>query len=234
MNSKDGPRGEILLSSKSLAKGYYNCPDQMSNASFYTDSESIRWFRTGDVGHLNLTTGSLRIIDRRKDLFRLHTGECVSLSKVESEIKMHWLVDTVCVYASPTKTATVALILPNEEKLFELKEKLNILSPPEHADDGKFNHTKEDLCKNDVIVCHVLKDMTKYVSKRLQNFEIPKAVKLVSDVWSPDTGLVSSAMKLKRKPIQRRYQQDIDQMYDMIAMSKAKQLSTNSSASIAT
>ena len=211
-----------MLNSKSLANGYYNCPDEMSNASFYTDSEGTRWLRTGDVGYLNPTTGSLSIIDRCKDLVKLQMGEYISLSKVESEIKIHPLVDTVCIYADPTKTATVALILPDGAKLFELKKELNILFPSEHEDDDMWNNSKEDLCKNDMLANHVLKDITKFAAKKLQNFEIPKAVKLVPDEWTPDTGLVTSSMKLKRKPIQKLYQQEIDQMYDMIAMSKAK------------
>ena len=31
--------------------------------------------------------------------------------------------------------------------------------------------------------------------------------------WLPDSGLVTAALKLKRKEIQRTYQQDIDRMY---------------------
>ena len=202
----------------------------MSNAAFYTDSEGMHWFRTGDVGHLNPTTGSLSIIDRRKDLVKLQMGEYVSLSKVESEIKIHPLVDMVCVYADPTKTATIALILPDNAKLFELMDELNNFPPCEDNNDEQPNNTVEALCKNDMLVDHILKHITKCISRRLQNFEIPKAIKLVPDTWTPDTGLVTSAMKLKRKAIQTMYQQDIDQMYNMIAMSKATHLSTNGAA----
>ena len=189
----------------------------------------MHWFRTGDVGHLNPTTGSLSIIDRRKDLVKLQMGEYVSLSKVESAVKMHPLVDTVCVYADPTKTATIALILPDNAKLFELKEKLGVCSHSEHEDDEQLNNTREFLCKNAMLVDHVLKDVIKHVSGQLQNFEIPKAIKLVHEAWTPDNGLLTSAMKLKRRAIQMMYQQDINQMYDTIAMSKAKHLSANGS-----
>jgi len=50
-------------------------------------------------------------------------------------------------------------------------------------------------------------------SRRLEKFEIPQAVKLVSEVWTPDLGLVTAAFKLKRKTIQDRYQHLIDRMY---------------------
>lgn len=48
---------------------------------------------------------------------------------------------------------------------------------------------------------------------KLEKFELPAAVKLVTEVWSPDMGLVTAAFKLKRKDIQERYQHEINRMY---------------------
>lgn len=50
-------------------------------------------------------------------------------------------------------------------------------------------------------------------SGKLERFEVPTAVTLCSEVWSPDMGLVTAAFKLKRKDIQERYQGDINRMY---------------------
>ena len=213
VTDQPGPRGEVILNSKSLTKGYYNLQDESSNASFTIDSNGERWFRTGDIGQFNPVTGSLRLIDRRKDLVKLQMGEYVSLSKVESEIKIHPLIDTVCVYADPTKTSTVALIIPDNAKLFELRDQLNITDKCE---------TKEEVCKNSILIDYVLKDITSFVSRRLEKFEIPKGITLVSEMWTPESGFVTSAMKLKRKPIQNAYQTDIDRMYDNIAVLKSK------------
>ena len=59
-----------------------------------------------------------------------------------------------------------------------------------------------------------LRELTNHGLKfRLQKFEIPGAVCLVNHVWDPDSGLVTAAMKLKRKEIQNFYQHDIDRMY---------------------
>ena len=48
---------------------------------------------------------------------------------------------------------------------------------------------------------------------RLARFEVPGAVCLVEEEWSPESGLVTAAMKLKRKPLQQFYQTHISRMY---------------------
>ena len=50
-------------------------------------------------------------------------------------------------------------------------------------------------------------------SAKLQRFEIPQKLLLCSEMWTPDKELVTEALKLKRKNIQRFYQQDIEKMY---------------------
>ena len=59
----------------------------------------------------------MKIIDRKKDLVKLQFGEYVSLGKVESELKTCPLVENVCVYGDATKIYTVALVVPDRNKL---------------------------------------------------------------------------------------------------------------------
>ena len=51
------------------------------------------------------------------------------------------------------------------------------------------------------------------IKSNLEKFEIPKMVTLVPEAWTPESGLVTAAFKLKRKIIQNCFQQDINQMY---------------------
>ena len=48
---------------------------------------------------------------------------------------------------------------------------------------------------------------------RLQKFEIPRAVCLVSEAWTPESGLLTAAMKLKRKTIESVFSAEIAAMY---------------------
>ena len=92
-------------------------------AEDFYEENGKRWFRTGDIGQA-MQDGSFRIIDRKKDLVKLQMGEYVSLGKVESILKIHSLLDNICVYAKSSESFAVAIVVPDEVKLMEFSEKL--------------------------------------------------------------------------------------------------------------
>ena len=79
---------------------------------------------------VNPENGALRIVDRKKDLVKLQMGEYVSLGKVENALKLHPVVENVCVFASPLKTTTVALIVPDEVTLRQIHDREHGSSSP--------------------------------------------------------------------------------------------------------
>ena len=69
-------------------------------------------------------------------------------------------------------------------------------------------------CEDKDLTGAVLREIVQHGKKhKLEKFEIPGAVTIVEKVWDPDSGLVTAAFKLKRKPIQDEYQKDINRMY---------------------
>lgn len=194
------PRGEIHVGGANVVVGYYKQPAK-TKEDFY-DEDGKRWFRTGDIGQFH-PQGVLQIIDRKKDLVKLQSGEYISLGKVESELKTCFLLDNICVYADPIRSFAVALVMPNPDQLETLAVK-----------NGIAWKRIEKAVKNPKVEKLVLDEMKKHgTSRRLEKFEIPQVVKLVSEVWTPDSGLVTAAFKLKRRAIQDRYQHLIDRMY---------------------
>ena len=96
-----------------------------------------RWFRSGDIAQLEpegtktnrenslifreinkisfFVLGTLKIIDRKKDLVKLQFGEYVSLGKVEAVLKTCPIVENVCIYGEATKSYCVALVVPDRK-----------------------------------------------------------------------------------------------------------------------
>merc|ERR1719402_482457 len=121
VTDKPRPRGEVIVGGKNISAGYYKLPGK-TDEEYFVDEEGTRWFRTGDIGQFEVD-GTLRIIDRKKDLVKLQFGEYVSLGKVESVLKSCPVVDNVCIYGHSSKSYVVALICPNEPELKRLAEK---------------------------------------------------------------------------------------------------------------
>ena len=211
VEEEEGPRGEILISCDWVAQGYFEMPEKTAE-SFFTDPKTgERWFRTGDIGQYNYD-GTLKVVDRKKDLVKLQMGEYVSLGKVESCLKIHPIVDNICVYADSAQHMTIALIVPDDARLQELAQKLGLAT----------SLAREELCKNAKVIGHVLETLTSHAKANLEKFEIPRAVGLLPDIWTPDTGLVTAALKLKRKQIQFKYQEIIDDLYGGLNLRKTQ------------
>ena len=75
VTDKPAPRGEILIGGGNVASCYYKLPGK-TEEEFTEDQQGRRWFRTGDIGQFD-QCGTLKIIDRKKDLVKLQFGEYV-------------------------------------------------------------------------------------------------------------------------------------------------------------
>ena len=147
--------------------------------------------------------GSLKIIDRKKDLVKLQFGEYVSLGKVESVLKGCPVVANVAIFGDSSKSYVVAVVCPVKEILVEMSKKF-----------GKEDLTWEEMVHDKDLTGAVLREVTIHGKKsRLEKFEIPGALTLTDIEWLPETGLTTAAMKLKRKPLSDYYEADIKRMY---------------------
>ncbi|XP_034403776.1 long-chain-fatty-acid--CoA ligase 3a [Cyclopterus lumpus] len=197
---KPHPRGEILIGGPNVTMGYYK-NEARNQEDFFADESGQRWFCTGDVGEFH-ADGCLKIIDRKKDLVKLQAGEYVSLGKVESMLKNCPLVDNICAYANSDETYVIGFVVPNQKQLLALAGQYGIRGPC------------EELCGSKAMEELVLKVITETaLAVQLERFETPRKICLSPDPWTPETGLVTDAFKLKRKELKTRYQDDIERMY---------------------
>ncbi|NXV90407.1 ACSL3 ligase, partial [Calonectris borealis] len=197
---KPYPRGEILIGGQNVTVGYYK-NEVRTKKDFTVDENGQRWLHTGDIGEFH-QDGCLKIIDRKKDLVKLQAGEYVSLGKVEAALKNLPLVDNICAYASSFHSYVIGFVVPNQKELAELARKKG------------FKGTWEEICNSPEMEKEVLKVLAEAaMAANLEKFEIPVKIRLCPDPWTPETGLVTDAFKLKRKELTAYYQMDIDRMY---------------------
>jgi len=82
-------RGEILVKGLNVGVGYYMMPDKTKE-----DFDSDGFFHTGDIGQF-MSDGSIRIVDRKKNLVKLKGGEYIAIESMEGVYGNSAFVDPV-------------------------------------------------------------------------------------------------------------------------------------------
>ncbi|XP_064194367.1 long-chain-fatty-acid--CoA ligase 3b [Anguilla rostrata] len=194
------PRGEILIGGPNVTMGYYK-NEGKNREDFFLDETGQRWFCTGDIGEFH-PDGCLKIIDRKKDLVKLQAGEYVSLGKVEAVLKNCPFIDNICAYANSEESYVISFVVPNQKQLLALAHQRGV--------QGSW----EEICNSPEMEKEVLRIITEAaIGAKLERFEIPRKIRLSAEPWTPETGLVTDAFKLKRKELKSHYQEDIERMY---------------------
>lgn len=198
------PRGEIAIRGPAVSRGYFKMEDKTKSefvSSPYNDSP-YKWFMTGDIGQL-LDDGSFKIIDRKKDLVKLMHGEYVALGNLESVYSHASIVDNICVYGDADHMAPVALVVLNHKAATALSDELGIGS-----------HDVDELVNRPQMQQSVLTKLNETANHyKLEKWERVIAVHLIANPWTPESGLVTEAFKLKRHELVKHYRKELDQLY---------------------
>lgn len=195
------PRGEIVVGGPSVTLGYFK-NEEKTKEVYKVDERGMRWFYTGDVGQFH-ADGCLEIIDRKKDIVKLQHGEYVSLGKVEAALSISPYVDNIMLHADPFHSYCVALVVASQHAVEDWASKQGVA----------FTDFAE-LCEKEETIKEVLSSLVQIGKKaRLEKFEIPAKIKLLSTPWTPESGLVTAALKIKREAIRKAFSEDLAKLY---------------------
>lgn len=195
------PRGEILIGGPNVTLGYFK-NDEKTKEVYKVDEKGLRWFYTGDVGQFH-KDGCLEIIDRKKDIVKLQHGEYVSLGKVEAVLSTSPYVDNIMLYANSFHSYCVALVVASQSAVESWAVQKGV----------EFNDFAS-LCEKEETVKEVYGSLVKAAKTGgLQKFEVPAKIKLLSEPWTPESGLVTAALKLKRDVIRKTFSEELANFY---------------------
>ncbi|KAL3843960.1 hypothetical protein ACJIZ3_001363 [Penstemon smallii] len=197
------PRGEICVRGPIVFQGYYK--DEVQTREVL-DAEG--WLYTGDIG-LWLPGGRLKIIDRKKNIFKLAQGEYIAPEKIENVYAKCKFVSQCFVYGDSLNSSLVAVICVEPDALKDWA-----------ASEGIKYEDLGQLCSDPRARAAVLAEMD-LVGKeaQLRGFEFAKAVTLVLEPFTLENGLLTPTFKIKRPQAKAYFAQAISDMYSKLSTS---------------
>lgn len=211
-------RGEILLGGPTISPGYWideTNPDteiQAKNKEDWLTVDGERYFCTGDVGAVT-KKGQLKIVDRKKDLFKGAAGEYVSLSKVESLAKLSQFVETCMCYGQTGAKGVIMLVVPKKAAVDKFAQENGLtVSAGKYAEVGAKKEFVDQVSKSVLAECK---------AGGLAGFEMPGAVGLCiapdgAPAWTPDNEMLTTTMKMKRPVIAGAFASVIEETYSRV------------------
>jgi long-subunit acyl-CoA synthetase (AMP-forming) len=186
--------GEVLVKGPFVMKGYRNQPEKTA--------EELKdgWLSTGDVGEID-EDGYLKIVDRKKELIISAAGKNMSPANIESELKSAGPLIGQAAVIGDRRSYNVALIV------------LDADGAPAWAQKNGIDDTSlESLAGNDKVREAVQAEVDK-ANEKLSRVEQIKKFHLVEGDWQPGGDELTPTMKLKRKPIEEKYGEEIEALY---------------------
>lgn len=193
-------KGEVCFRGHNVMKGYLKNPEKTREA---IDDEG--WLHSGDIG-MWLPNGTLKIIDRKKAIFKLAQGEYIAPEKIENVYLRANAVAQTFVYGNSLKSALVCIIVPDEDrfKKWAMSQVATLNG----------NETTAEMCSNKAVEKAMLAELIKTGNEAgLKSFEQVRAIRLTTNVFTVENNLLTPTMKSKRPQLEIAFKAEIDAMY---------------------
>ena len=176
-------------------RSYRNAPDKTAEA---IDADG--WLHTGDIGSID-EEGFLRIVDRKKEIIINAAGKNMSPANIEATIKSASPLIGQAICVGDGRRYNTALIVLDAD-----------FAPQWAAKQGIGDAAFEDLASEEPVIAAV-RSAIEQANERLSRVEQIKNFTIVPGDWLPGGDELTPTMKLKRRPIEAKYEAEIDAMY---------------------
>eukprot|EP01114_Cavostelium_apophysatum_P003480 TRINITY_DN1338_c0_g2_i1.p1 TRINITY_DN1338_c0_g2~~TRINITY_DN1338_c0_g2_i1.p1 ORF type:complete len:663 (-),score=159.25 TRINITY_DN1338_c0_g2_i1:93-2081(-) len=193
--------GEVCFRGPNIFKGYYK-DEEKTKEAFDADG----FFLTGDIGRWN-PNGTLSIIDRKKNIFKLAQGEYVAAEYIESVYIKSKFVQQIFVYGDSFQSCLVGIVVPDPDVLLPYAREHNF----PNADNFEL------LCKDPKVKELISNDLSATAKEgKLQGFEMVRAIFVEFSPFSVENDLLTPSFKAMRPKLKERYQTTIDALYESL------------------
>lgn len=189
--------GEIIVFGHGVMLGYHGLDEE--NAAVFVERDGRRGIRTGDTGYFD-GKGFLHLTGRVKEQYKLSNGKYVVPSALEEHLKESVYIENVMVHGEG-EDFNVALIVPNFEKLSEWAAARGL---PTELESILVHPEVESLYRREI---------SKY-SGPFKGYEHIRRFKLLMDSFTPENGLLTPTLKIRRAQILERYGDVLAALYD--------------------
>jgi long-subunit acyl-CoA synthetase (AMP-forming) len=187
--------GELLAKGPTITRGYRNDPEKTAEA---IDADG--WLHTGDIVTLD-EDGYVSIVDRKKELIINAGGKNMSPANIEGTVKSaHPLIGQVAVIGD-RRPYNVALIVLDPD------------AAAAHAAKAGLADTSVEAVAADADVQAQIAAAVEAANGKLARVEQIKTYALLHEEWLPGGDELTPTMKLKRKPIDAKYEAQIEALY---------------------
>lgn len=187
--------GEILVKGPNVMMGYYKNPEETNKTII------DGWLYTGDIGVWEDGI-FLKIIDRKKELFKISGGKYVTPQPIEKKLVESKFIEQAMVVGDGMKFAS-AFIVPSYAHLMDWAKS---------EEPGLVHLSKQEFLKQDKIIKKINQEV-RIANQHFGNWEQIKRPMIIADEFTIDGGELTPTLKLKRKVILKKYKQEYDQLY---------------------
>ncbi|XP_058505760.1 long-chain-fatty-acid--CoA ligase 1-like [Solea solea] len=194
--------GEVCVKGTNVFQGYLKDPEKTAET---IDAEG--WLHTGDIGKW-LPNGTLKIVDRKKHIFKLAQGEYIAPEKIETIYVRSDAVAQVFVHGDSLQSCLVAVVIPDPDFLSDWTKKTLGL-------EGSY----QELCGRPDVKAAILRSMLQLGKEvGLMSFEQVKAIYIHTEMFSIENGLLTPTLKAKRNELRQHFRSQIEELYAGINM----------------
>ena len=181
----------------------------------------LGWLHTGDIGTFD-STGALKVIDRKKNIFKLSQGEYIAPEKIENVYSQSSYVAQIFVHGESLKSCLVAVIVPEKSVVENWWKKYcgTGASEAQHHEGQVVDSSKstyESIMETIELKSMILEDLIQLGKKNgLAAFEQVKDIILSSEMWTIENNFLTPTYKAKRNLLMNHFYPQIQQLYEKL------------------